>query len=132
MCVCVCVCVCAVELMAGSWTATSFVAYEASPAKRGAYKGTALAAVTPCGTTWTQLSAVVNLPNGSAGSMSYNHSEVVNGTRRWELTNGTALQIRITAPPSERSHGARVWIGAASITEQPVETHGIATTATTK
>jgi hypothetical protein len=63
------------------------------------------------------LTALVNVPNGSAGSISYNHSVVVNGTREWAWTNGTALQVRITPAPSERNHGARVWVGAASIVE---------------
>ena len=106
-----------VELMSGHWTATEYVVAGGNAFERGSWNGSALATATLCGASWHQLTTLVNVPNGSAGSISYNHSVVVNGTREWVWTNGTALQLRITPAPSKRNHGARVWVGAASIVE---------------
>jgi hypothetical protein len=64
----------------------------------GVYRGVPLApSVTPCGAQWTRLEAVVRSPPANA------------------TANGTALQLRLTPLPTERRHGAQVWIGAASV-----------------
>jgi hypothetical protein len=65
----------------------------------GWYRGVPLApSVTPaCGAQWTRLEAVVRSPPANV------------------TANGTALQLRLTPLPTERGHGAQVWIGAASI-----------------
>jgi hypothetical protein len=71
---------------------------EGSQDASGSYSGIALApAVTPCGTSWTTLEATLQLAPANA------------------TVNGTALQLLLAAPPTERGWGATVWIGAASI-----------------
>ena len=69
----------------------------------------------------SRIACLENVPNVSAGSTSYSQSVVVNGTREWVWTNGTALQVWVTPPPSMRNHGARIWVGAASVVELAAE-----------
>lgn len=92
-----------VALMGGGWSVTSvdclndlrgFCVEQID----GVYRGVPLApSVTPCGAQWTRLEAVVRSPPANA------------------TANGTALQLRLTPLPTERRHGAQVWIGAASV-----------------
>ena len=81
-----------VEIMNGSWTVLSAMTREAAQEITGAYNGSSIASVRPCGGNWTLLEAVVQ------GSH-------------------TALQLRMTAPPSKRNFGGQIWVGAASIAE---------------
>ena len=64
---------------------------------RGVWEGEELSSVTPCGADWTRLEAELNVPPGNA-------------TR-----NGTALQLRLAVPQSERGWGGTVWVGSASV-----------------
>lgn len=59
---------------------------------QGVYNGSAIASSKPCGGKWTRLEAVVNMSTSSA-----------------------ALQLRMTAPTTDRNWGGAVWVGAASI-----------------
>jgi hypothetical protein len=71
---------------------------EGSQDVTGTYNGVALApSVTPCGTNWTTLEVMLQLPLANA------------------TVNGTALQLQLVAPQTERGWGASIWIGAASI-----------------
>ena len=98
-----------VEIMAGYWVVTGGKINEASPALRGDYNGSSLAAVHGGKfdgdglAAWQTLQATVRVPAATASQ------------------NGTALQLRITPRPAvagqRRAFGATVWVDAVVIKE---------------
>ena len=91
-----------IELLGGLWRVEKLIVQEMSPHIRANYTGTTLGKlVTAAGATWQELKATVVVPAATMG--------VGN--------NGTALQLRITPPESERGLGATVWFDSASVVD---------------
>ena len=87
-----------VELLKGAWSIASDGVKEMAPWARCTYHGLPVATVTAGrGGGWAELRATVHVPPATAGH------------------NGTALQLRLTPPPSARGWGATVWLDNAAI-----------------
>ena len=86
-----------IALVSGGWRVTESTDRDMEEDTRGIWEGEELSSVTPCGADWTRLEAELNVPPGNA-------------TR-----NGTALQLRLAVPQSERGWGGTVWVGSASV-----------------
>eukprot|EP01052_Picozoa_sp_SAG31_P036749 SAG31_NODE_4632_length_3084_cov_2.286767_2_plen_513_part_00 len=84
-----------IELMSGSWRVSASKNRDMEEDAWGSYEGELVTFVTPCGPNWTRLETELRVPAGNA------------------THNGTALQLRLSAPPSERHWGGTVWIGSA-------------------
>ena len=91
-----------VELMGGMWRIEQLLVKEMEPNVRANYSGTTLGkVVVAAGQGWQELTATVAVPAATPG--------VGN--------NGTALQLRITPPESERGLGATAWVDSASVVD---------------
>ena len=91
-----------VELMGGMWRIEQLLVKEMEPNMRANYSGTTLGkVVVAAGQGWQELTATVAVPAATPG--------VGN--------NGTALQLRITPPESERGLGATAWVDSASVVD---------------
>ena len=92
-----------VELMAGTWIVISDVLKEFAPSAYCSYNGTSLglwsAGATELPGEWSVLSVTTHVPVASAAQ------------------NGTALQLRVTPPTSERGLGATVWFDNVTVVE---------------
>ena len=93
-----------VEVMGGHWTVVSNVLHEYAPSARCTYSGEPLGrfvagAAGELPGSWGHLTTTVAVPEATA------------------MTNGTALQLRITPPESERGLGATVWLEKVSVRE---------------
>jgi hypothetical protein len=93
-----------VELMAGTWLVIDDVLKEFAPSAYCSYNGTTLglwtAGVAELPGEWGVLSASVRVPNATP------------------TQNGTALQLRVTPPTSERGLGATLWFDAVTVVEK--------------
>ena len=93
-----------VEVMGGHWTVVSNVLHEYAPSARCTYSGEPLGrfvagAAGELPGSWGHLTTTVAVPEATA------------------MTNGTALQLRITPPESERGLGATVWLDGGIVRE---------------
>ena len=91
-----------VEVLGGLWRIEEFLVQEFEPHLRCNYSGTTLGKlVVAAEQGWQDLTATVVVPAATPG--------VGN--------NGTALQLRVTPPASERGWGATVWLDEASVVD---------------
>ena len=86
-----------IALVSGGWRVTESTDRDMEEDTRGIWEGEELSSVTPCGADWTRLEAELHVPPGNA------------------MRNGTALQLRLAVPQSERGWGGTVWVGSASV-----------------
>ena len=91
-----------VELLAGLWHITKFIDQEFAPHVRANYTGSALQKLEVTGHGWQELTATVVVPPDASPTPEH---------------NGTALQLRVTPPTSERGWGATVWFDAAEVVD---------------
>lgn len=91
-----------IELMGGLWRIEKYILQEGEPHLRCNYTGDVLGKlVAAAGHAWQELTATVVVPAASAG---VGH-------------NGTALQLRVTPPESDRGLGATIWLDSASVVD---------------
>lgn len=83
--------------------------------ERGSYEGTPLSTVTLCGTRWASLTTLVNIPNGSAGSISH----TITHYDRIVLWTIQSIVSNKHTPAVTTSPGARMDVVGAVVTADP-------------